>query len=119
MGDNIISYKVIREVLPDEVILSRDLKEVREEDVQITESRKFQTAGTVRTELPRSRVLTGTSGKDAGVRGGKVVGFYDHLLTQMHAEHLLGATGPGEKHREAIPAFKDITSPLATQNTKT
>lgn len=47
------------------------------------------------------------------------MGFYDHLLTQTYAEHLLGATGPGEKHREAIPAFKEVTSPLATGDTET
>lgn len=35
-GGSVISYKVTRKVLPDEVILSRDLKEVREDDVQIT-----------------------------------------------------------------------------------
>lgn len=118
-GGSVISYKVTRKVLPDEVILSRDLKEVREEGVQITEGRKFQTMGTVSTELPSSPVLAGTSGKDAGVRGGKVMGFYDHLLTQTYAEHLLGAAGPGEKHREAIPAFKEVTSPLATRDTET
>lgn len=32
MGGGVISHKVIREILPDEVILSRDLKGVRRTD---------------------------------------------------------------------------------------
>lgn len=71
------------------------------------------------TELLRSHVLTGTSGKDDGVGRGKAMGFYDHLLTHTHAEHLLGAAGPGEKRREAILAFKEVISPSETQNTET
>lgn len=61
---------------PDEVTLCRDLKEVWEEDMQITKGRTFQTAGTVSIRPPSSSVLVGTSEKDAGLKGGKAVGFY-------------------------------------------
>lgn len=81
MGGSVISYKVVWEGLSDEVTLSRDLKEVREEVMQITKSRVFQTVVTVSTKLLSSSVLGGTSGKEAGQ--------WDFVTTRSlkHAEH--------------------------------
>ena len=64
-----------QEVLSDELTLSRDLKEAREEVMPVTENRGWQTVGTVSDNLLSRSVLGGTSGKDAGVRGGEAAGF--------------------------------------------
>ena len=71
--------------------MDKDLKEVREEVTQITETGVFQTVGTVSIKPLSSSVLGGASQKDkrAGVRKGGTVGPCDHLLTETHTEHLL------------------------------
>lgn len=84
MRGSVSSQKVVREVLSDEVTLSGDLRGVREENVRITESRTFQTMGTmtVPNELPRAVCLQEHPGREGcWGQGGKAVGFYDHSLT--------------------------------------
>lgn len=80
-----------RKVLFDEETVSKDLKEVREEVTQITETGVFQRAGTVSIKPLSSSVLGGASRKDrtAEVREGGTVGPCDHSLTETHTEHLL------------------------------
>lgn len=120
VGSGGVSHQVVRKVLFNEETLSEDLKEVREEVTQITETGVFQTVGTVSIKPLSSSVLGGASQKDrtAGVREGGTVGPCDHLFTEKHTEHLLWAMRPRKKQQGAIQPWrrKHTHSWLRTQN---
>lgn len=81
---------MVRKVLFSEEILSKDLKEVREEVTQITETGVFQTVGTVSVKPLSSSVLGGASQKarTAAVREGGTVG----PVTTHSLKHTLGTS---------------------------
>lgn len=119
VGSGGVSHQVVRKVLFNEETLSEDLKEVREEVTQITETGVFQTVGTVSIKPLSSSVLGGASQKDrtAGVREGGAVGPCDHLLTETHWAPPVSYEAKEETSR-SNPALKEETHPLVTQDTE-